>query len=182
MNDVLITGYRGGLGSGFIDVNGYNPSVGKFGRTPNDSIMVFMISRHAVMGENSFSLTGNPIWVDRQGNVTSVDRLDGHGYEVADYYNAVWGFNGMSWNGPSASSVQESKYLNQVVTPNSVVFKSMAFFRNPQSGDYTETSGQTGHFKDGTVGRGMHRARIGETTFKNAPADANNFRHPIALP
>jgi hypothetical protein len=177
MNDVLITGYDGGLGTGFINVEKYNPSIGQFRETSNDSIMVFMISRYAVLEENAFCLSGTPYWIDRQGNAMSVDRLSGYGYDSSDYYNAIWGFSNVSWNSLNSAQLQESKYLNQVVIPNGTVFKSTAWYRDPISGKWIKTSGQSGHFKDHTVGQGMHRARVGEVSFKNIPI--NPLEHDV---
>ncbi len=179
MNDVLVTDYHGGLGSEFIDIESYDPSIGKFGATPNQSIMIFMISRYDVLGEKAFSLSGRPYWVDRQGNAMSIDRLSGFGYGSSDYYNAVWGFSNVHWNNASSSQIQESKYLNQVVIPNGIVFKSSAWYRDPITGKWTKTSGQMGHWPDHTVGQGMGRARVGEASFKNKPI--NPLEHDVSF-
>ena len=180
LNDVLVTGYEGGLGVEPIHIDGYQPSVGKFGRNKAESVMYFMISRHDVMSSNAFSLVGKAVWVDRQGNAESVDRADGFGYGTSDYYNAVWGFRDQQYNSPNYNNGQESKYLNQVVTPNAVVFKSMAAFENPVTKEYVRRSGNTGHFNSHTVGAGMHRARIGETSFKNIPINPLEQRCDIS--
>jgi hypothetical protein len=180
LNDILVTGYEGGLGVEPIHIDGYQPSVGKFGRNKAESVMYFMISRHDVMSSNAFSLVGKAVWVDRQGNAESVDRADGFGYGTSDYYNAVWGFRDQQYNSPNYNNGQESKYLNQVVTPNAVVFKSMAAFENPITKEYVRRSGNTGHFNSHTVGAGMHRARIGETSFKNIPINPLEQRCDIS--
>lgn len=182
LNDVLVTGYKGGLSSGFIDINSYDPSTGVFGKTSTDSIMVFMISRHDEMNSNYFSLLGKAVWVDRQGNADRVDRVTGFGYGTADYYNAVWGFRNHRWNENGSRSKYDSVYLNQVVTPNAIVFKSLFYSQDPLTKKYVPVSAQTGHFKSHTVGTGMHRARIGETTFKNIPINPLEQRHDISLP
>jgi len=180
MNDVLVTGYKGGLGSEFISIEAYDPSTGMFGKNSAESIMVFMISRHDVMSSDSFSLLGKAVWVDRQGNANSVDRLQGYGYSTADYYNAVWGFRNHRWN-ESGSRSRDSTYLNQAITPNAIVFKSTAYFEDPLTKKYTRGCAQKGHFRSHTVGTGMHRARIAETSFKNIPINPLEQQYDIAI-
>lgn len=175
INDVLVTGYKGGLGTLPIHLDSYNPTIGKFGRNPSESIIYMMISRHDVMSSPAFSIVGKPVWVDRQGNGESVDRLEGLGYGTADFYNAVWGFLNQSYL-PSTSS----KYLNQSVIPNTIVFKSVAAFEDPLTRKFSRKSGNSGHFDSHTVGTGMHRARIGETSFKNIPINPLEQQYDIS--
>lgn len=179
-NDVLVTGYKGGLGSEPISIESYNPNVGKFGKNPAESIMYFMIPRHSVMSSNAFSIAGKAIWVDRQGNGESIDRVEDMGYATSDYYNAVWGFTNQNYNGTVHSYGSTSKYLNQVIIPNAVVFKSVAAFEDPLTRKFSRKSGNTGHFQSHTVGTGMHRARIGETSFKNIPINPLEQQYDIS--
>lgn len=175
VNDVLVTGYKGGLGSLPINIDSYNPTIGKFGRNPSESIMYFMISRHDVMSSPAFSIVGKPIWVDRQGNGESIDRLEGMGYGTSAFYNAVWGFLNQSY-----LPTQSNKYNNQAVVPNTVVFKSVAAFEDPLTRHFSRKSGNLGHFGSHTVGTGMHRARIGETSFKNIPINPLEQKYDIS--
>ena len=61
----------------------------------------------------------------------------------------------------------QQKYAGTRVTPNGIVFKSLAQYYNSLTQSYSGASSQMGHWKQETVGNGFHRARMSQASLQN---------------
>lgn len=167
LHDVMTCGYVRGSATDPIDVAFYDPYSGIFGQNNNASLIYMMVSKHARFPHKYFTLSGRQILIDRLGNTDVISNASTHGYPVADYYNAIWNFNGTTWNNPDYVDFLGQKYNNSVVTPNNLVFKAYAKYYDPSTKKWSEESSPQGHFK--VAGPNTHLARIGKASFANEP-------------
>lgn len=167
LHDVMTCGYVRGSATDPIDVAYYDPYSGVFGQNNNASLIYMMVSKHARFPHKYFTLSGRQILIDRLGNTDVISNASTHGYPVADYYNAIWNFNGTTWNNPDYVDFLGQKYNNSVVTPNNLVFKAYAKYYDPSTKKWSEESSPQGHFK--VAGPNTHLARIGKASFANEP-------------
>lgn len=161
----MVVGYYGGLGTGFIDPDPqkYNPRLGIFGETRDASIMVLAIPRHEKLVGTALSLSGQLVATEASGrtNILAASPRK-YSYNTGAFYNRLWGFYLTRWN-DFEYTVSGPGDLD--IVPNTVVFSSMAIYRDPKTGQWTAGTSNSGHWHTDTVGPGMHAARIGHKSF-----------------
>lgn len=161
----MVVGYYGGLGSGFIDPSPekYDPRVGVFGDNPDASVIVIPHPLHAIPTGRALSLSGGLVAVEPTGRVNKLASTPHkYSYETAAFtvrqyrlYNARFNDFEYTVNGPG----------DLAVVPNSVVFSSLAMYRDPKTGQWSAGTSNCGHWHTETVGPGMHAKRIGRESF-----------------
>ena len=161
----MVVGYYGGLGTGFIDPDPskYNPRIGIFGDTRDASIMVLAIPRHEKLVGNALALASQLTATEPSGRTSilaSAPRR--YAYNTGAFYNRLWGFYLTRWN-DYEYTVSGPGDLD--IVPNTVVFSSVAIYRDPKTGQWTAGTSNSGHWHTDTVGPGMHAARCGRESF-----------------
>lgn len=177
VNHVLVIGYEGGLGSGFMDscIESYNPSGNEFGADSDDSFFIFLIGRGESVRTNPLSITGKSDWVTGKAYGSNV-LLYGKGelhYSSAAFYDAFYGFSKHTFNPIMDSSlIQRSSTggQNSRSIPNRYCYGSYSGIFSSKTGRYEGATAQTGHWKNNTVGNGMNDQRCGLAPFNNEPA------------
>ena len=174
VNHVLVIGYEGGLGSGFMDscLESYNPNGNEFGNDADDSFFIFLIGRGESVRSNPLSITGKSNWVtakDYGNNVLLYGKGDLH-YSSAAFYDAFYGFSKHTFNPVMDSAlIQRSSTGGQDSRsiPNSLCYGSYSGIFSSKTGRYEGATSQTGHWPNNTVGNGMNDQRCGLAPFNN---------------
>lgn len=169
VHNAMVVGYDGGLDSGFFSRERYDPGNGEYG-DETDSIFIFAIPRHEKLSSNPITLDGKYDWVDGSAyNIEAIRAGAALNYSTAPFYSGFWGFStNKLWNTRLKPEMYK-KYVGDKFIPNSTMFSSLALYYNPTNGKFDKSTSQTGHWRNSTVGRGMHRARIGKGAFINDP-------------
>lgn len=167
VSGALVLGYISGGDDEIIDPKYHAPSEGLFGRNPSSSFIIAAIPRTEVTRTNALSTTGEVVYNDRQGDVIASDvRVRVSGYSTAPFQDALYNLSGQDFNNPNATKLRfinsTHKYLKDFPTPNCIVMKSRALYRDNNK-EFTIASSQTGHWKNHYVVPGAGAARVGRS-------------------
>lgn len=172
LNDVFVVDYHGGLDSGFIHPDYFDPNQGMYGKNPSDSFMIFAIPKNEdLVSKNMISATGSLTTTDRMGYTDTRNPFGAqYGYSTAPFYDGLYGFSKQRWGFGAIKMVPDSvKYSSEVSTPNLIAYSS--YCRSTSTGKIL--SHNTGHWPMSTVFPGAHDARIGAASFNTLPLQSN---------
>lgn len=162
VDNVMVTGYDGGMGGGFVQPQGYAPEDGRFGERRSDSFFIIAIPRGTVLG-NTVALSGAINVSDHSGTLVKSYGDPEYTYPTARYYSALWGWRGSRGFSDFSLPKTVDDSPRRDVVPNQVCHSGYALFYT--DGGQESVNTPTGHWPLEACGASVRKIRYGLGSF-----------------